>query len=147
MLGCRPPVTSRPPTSNKRRCRKGFGMKATTTWEAVRSGLEGALASSWTKSKIFSGAGPPAYGAEPNTQADGVTLGFPGGAAAGAQTAKPLRMAVTFGLAIRGRKWRSAAWFARKAHYFYPDLPKGLPDLRSTSCPIVGKGKARHRTG
>ena len=103
------------------------------TWETV-IGLEihTQLA---TKSKIFSGS-PTAYGAEPNTQADLVDLGFPGvlpvlnGAA--------VSMAVQFGLAIDAQITRKSV-FARK-NYFYPDLPKGY-QISQYELPIVGKGQ------
>ena len=80
-------------------------------WEAV-IGLEVHCQLS-TKTKIFSGANT-AYGAEPNTQADAVTLGLPGvlpvlnGAA--------LEMAIKFGLSVDAQIARRCV-FARK-HYF-----------------------------
>jgi aspartyl-tRNA(Asn)/glutamyl-tRNA(Gln) amidotransferase subunit B len=104
-----------------------------TTWEAV-IGLE-VHCQLMTKSKIFSGAAT-AYGAEPNTQADGVTLGFPG--VLPVLNGDALRMAVTFGLAV-GAEVAERCVFARK-HYFYPDLPKGY-QISQYELPIVGKGK------
>ncbi len=104
-----------------------------TMWEAV-IGLE-VHCQLMTKSKIFSGAAT-AYGAEPNTQADGVTLGFPG--VLPVLNGEALRMAVTFGLAI-GAEVAERCVFARK-HYFYPDLPKGY-QISQYELPIVGKGK------
>jgi len=104
-----------------------------TEWEAV-IGLE-VHCQLMTKSKIFSGAAT-AYGAEPNTQADGVTLGFPG--VLPVLNGDALRMAVTFGLAI-GAEVAERCVFARK-HYFYPDLPKGY-QISQYELPIVGKGK------
>ena len=50
-----------------------------------------------TKSKIFSGA-PTAYGAEPNTQASLIDLGYPG--VLPVLNAEVVRMACLFGLAI-----------------------------------------------
>ena len=102
-------------------------------WEAV-IGLE-VHCQLMTKSKIFSGAAT-AYGAEPNTQADGVTLGFPG--VLPVLNGDALRMAVTFGLAV-GAEVAERCGFARK-HYFYPDLPKGY-QISQYELPIVGKGK------
>ena len=102
-------------------------------WEAV-IGLE-VHCQLQTKSKIFSGAAT-AYGAEPNTQADGVTLGFPG--VLPVLNGEALRMAVTFGLAV-GAEVAERCVFARK-HYFYPDLPKGY-QISQYELPIVGKGK------
>ena len=101
-------------------------------WEAV-IGLEVHCQLS-TKTKIFSGANT-AYGAEPNTQADAVTLGLPGvlpvlnGAA--------LEMAIKFGLSVDARIARRSV-FARK-HYFYPDLPKGY-QISQYELPIVEHG-------
>src|SRR5882757_10349104 len=102
------------------------------SWEAV-IGLE-VHCQLMTKSKIFSGAAT-AYGAEPNTQADGVTLGFPG--VLPVLNGEALRMAVTFGLAV-GAEVAERCVFARK-HYFYPDLPKGY-QISQYELPIVGKG-------
>ncbi|HWY23917.1 MAG TPA: Asp-tRNA(Asn)/Glu-tRNA(Gln) amidotransferase subunit GatB [Nevskia sp.] len=101
-------------------------------WEAV-IGLE-VHCQLLTKSKIFSGAAT-AYGAEPNTQADPVTLGFPG--VLPVLNADAVRMAVTFGLAIDAQIAERCV-FARK-HYFYPDLPKGY-QISQYELPIVGKG-------
>ncbi|MDB5974888.1 MAG: gatB [Nevskia sp.] len=101
-------------------------------WEAV-IGLE-VHCQLQTKTKIFSGAAT-AYGAEPNTQADGVTLGFPG--VLPVLNGEALRMAVTFGLAV-GAEVAERCVFARK-HYFYPDLPKGY-QISQYELPIVGKG-------
>jgi aspartyl-tRNA(Asn)/glutamyl-tRNA(Gln) amidotransferase subunit B len=88
-----------------------------------------------TKSKIFSGAAT-AYGAEPNTQADPVTLGFPG--VLPVLNADAVRYAVTFGLAVDA-KIAERCVFARK-HYFYPDLPKGY-QISQFELPIVYQGK------
>jgi len=101
-------------------------------WEAV-IGLEVHCQLS-TQSKIFSGAAT-AYGAAPNTQADGVTLGLPGVLPVLNGTA--LRMAVMFGLSVDARIAERCV-FARK-HYFYPDLPKGY-QISQYELPIVGNG-------
>ncbi|MDR3417116.1 MAG: Asp-tRNA(Asn)/Glu-tRNA(Gln) amidotransferase subunit GatB [Nevskia sp.] len=105
---------------------------ANDNWEAV-IGLE-VHCQLLTKSKIFSGAAT-AYGAEPNTQADAVTLGLPGVLPVLNGTA--LRMAVTFGLAVDAQIAERCV-FARK-HYFYPDLPKGY-QISQYELPIVSGG-------
>jgi aspartyl-tRNA(Asn)/glutamyl-tRNA(Gln) amidotransferase subunit B len=102
-------------------------------WEAV-IGLE-VHCQLLTKSKIFSGAAT-AYGAEPNTQADAVTLGLPG--VLPVLNEEAVRMAVKFGLAI-GADVADRCVFARK-HYFYPDLPKGY-QISQYELPIVSRGK------
>ncbi|NKF23857.1 Asp-tRNA(Asn)/Glu-tRNA(Gln) amidotransferase subunit GatB [Solimonas marina] len=104
----------------------------TTTWEVV-IGLE-VHCQLLTHSKIFSGAAT-AYGAAPNTQADGVTLGLPGVLPVLNKTA--LEYAVKFGLAIDA-KIAERCVFARK-HYFYPDLPKGY-QISQYELPIVYEG-------
>jgi aspartyl-tRNA(Asn)/glutamyl-tRNA(Gln) amidotransferase subunit B len=88
-----------------------------------------------TKSKIFSGAST-AYGAEPNTQASLVDLGYPG--VLPVLNAEVVRMAIRFGLAI-GAQIASRSVFARK-NYFYPDLPKGY-QISQFELPIVGRGQ------
>jgi aspartyl-tRNA(Asn)/glutamyl-tRNA(Gln) amidotransferase subunit B len=101
-------------------------------WETV-IGLE-IHAQLATQSKIFS-ASATEYGAEPNTQANLVDLGYPGvlpvlnGAA--------VRMAVRFGLAT-GAKVARRSIFARK-NYFYPDLPKGY-QISQYERPVVEDG-------
>jgi len=87
-----------------------------------------------TKSKIFSGASTT-YGAEPNTQACLVDLGYPG--VLPVLNAEAVRMAVRFGLAI-GAAIAPRSVFARK-NYFYPDLPKGY-QISQYELPIVGPG-------
>ncbi len=87
-----------------------------------------------TKSKIFSGAST-AYGAEPNTQACIVDLGYPG--VLPVLNAEVVRMAVRFGLAIDAEVAHRSV-FARK-NYFYPDLPKGY-QISQLELPIVGSG-------
>ena len=101
-------------------------------WETV-IGLE-IHAQLATKSKIFSGSST-AYGAEPNTQADLVDLGYPG--VLPVLNAEAVRMAVQFGLAIGAEVTRRSV-FARK-NYFYPDLPKGY-QISQYELPIVAKG-------
>jgi aspartyl-tRNA(Asn)/glutamyl-tRNA(Gln) amidotransferase subunit B len=101
-------------------------------WETV-IGLEihTQLAS---KSKIFSGASI-AYGAEPNTQACIVDLGFPGVLPVLNEAA--VDMALMFGMAVDAQI-ASRSVFARK-NYFYPDLPKGY-QISQFELPIVGRG-------
>ncbi len=88
-----------------------------------------------TKSKIFSAAST-AYGAEPNTQACIVDLGFPG--VLPVVNAEAVNMALKFGLAIHAQIGRRSV-FARK-NYFYPDLPKGY-QISQFELPIVGRGE------
>ncbi len=87
-----------------------------------------------TKSKIFSGAAT-AYGAEPNTQACAVDLGFPGVLPVLNEDA--VHKAVIFGMAIEAHIAPYSV-FARK-NYFYPDLPKGY-QISQMDLPIVGIG-------
>jgi len=102
-------------------------------WETV-IGLE-IHAQLATSSKIFSGAST-AFGAEPNTQACTVDLGFPG--VLPVLNAEVVNMAVKFGVAI-GAEIAPISVFARK-NYFYPDLPKGY-QISQFELPIVGKGQ------
>jgi len=101
-------------------------------WETV-IGLE-IHAQLATRSKIFSGSAT-AYGAEPNTQANLVDLGYPG--VLPVLNAEAVRMAVRFGLAI-GARIAPRSVFARK-NYFYPDLPKGY-QISQYELPIVAEG-------
>jgi aspartyl-tRNA(Asn)/glutamyl-tRNA(Gln) amidotransferase subunit B len=101
-------------------------------WETV-IGLE-IHAQLATRSKIFSGSAT-AYGAEPNTQANLVDLGYPGVLPVLNGTA--VRMAVRFGLAT-GAKIARRSIFARK-NYFYPDLPKGY-QISQYERPVVEDG-------
>jgi aspartyl-tRNA(Asn)/glutamyl-tRNA(Gln) amidotransferase subunit B len=87
-----------------------------------------------TKSKIFSGSSI-AYGAEPNSQASIIDLGFPGVLPVLHEAAVDL--ALMFGLAVNA-EIGSRSVFARK-NYFYPDLPKGY-QISQFELPIVGKG-------
>ena len=73
-----------------------------------------------TKTKIFSGAST-AFGAEPNTQADAVSLALPG--VLPVLNKGAVECAIKFGLAT-GAQIAKRSVFARK-NYFYPDLPKG----------------------
>jgi aspartyl-tRNA(Asn)/glutamyl-tRNA(Gln) amidotransferase subunit B len=103
------------------------------TWEVV-IGLEihTQLA---TKSKIFSGASTE-YGAEPNTQACLVDLGYPG--VLPVLNEDVVRMACKFGLAVNASV-APRSIFARK-NYFYPDLPKGY-QISQYELPIVEHGE------
>ena len=101
-------------------------------WETV-IGLE-IHAQLATKSKIFSGSAT-AYGAESNTQADLVDLGYPG--VLPVLNAEVVRMAAKFGLAV-GATINRRSVFARK-NYFYPDLPKGY-QISQYELPIVAGG-------
>ena len=105
---------------------------AATQWETV-IGLE-IHAQLATRSKIFSGSAT-AYGAEPNTQASLVDLGYPG--VLPVLNGEAVRMAVMFGLAIDARVAPRSV-FARK-NYFYPDLPKGY-QISQYELPIVAGG-------
>jgi aspartyl-tRNA(Asn)/glutamyl-tRNA(Gln) amidotransferase subunit B len=101
-------------------------------WETV-IGLE-IHAQLQTKSKIFSGAATE-YGAEPNTQACAIDLGFPG--VLPVLNEEVVRMAIKFGLGVSAEISPKSV-FARK-NYFYPDLPKGY-QISQFELPIVGKG-------
>ena len=104
-----------------------------SAWEVV-IGLEihSQLA---TKSKIFSGAST-AYGAEPNTQACLVDLGYPG--VLPVLNEEVVHMATMFGLAVNASVAQRSV-FARK-NYFYPDLPKGY-QISQFELPIVEHGE------
>ncbi len=88
-----------------------------------------------TQSKIFSGAST-AYGAEPNTQACLVDLGYPG--VLPVLNEEVVRMATKFGLAVNATVAPRSV-FARK-NYFYPDLPKGY-QISQYELPIVEHGE------
>jgi len=116
-------------------------------WETV-IGLE-IHAQLNTSSKIFSAAAT-AYGAEPNTQACLVDLGYPG--VLPVLNVETVRKAVKFGLAVGATISRRSV-FARK-NYFYPDLPKGyqisqyeLPIVEGGEVEIVLEDGARKRVG
>lgn len=101
-------------------------------WETV-IGLE-VHAQLSTKSKIFSGASTE-FGAEPNTQACAIDLGFPG--VLPVLNAEAVTMAIKLGLGINA-EIAERSIFARK-NYFYPDLPKGY-QISQFDHPVVGKG-------
>ena len=101
-------------------------------WEVV-IGLE-IHAQLATRSKIFSGAST-AYGAEPNTQACLVDLGYPG--VLPVLNREAVVMAARFGMAINATVAPRSV-FARK-NYFYPDLPKGY-QISQLDLPIVHGG-------
>src|SRR5580700_3295736 len=101
-------------------------------WEAV-IGLE-VHAQLATKSKIFSGASTR-FGAEPNTQACDIDLGFPG--VLPVLNKEAVEMAIKLGLGANAEITRKSV-FARK-NYFYPDLPKGY-QISQYELPVVGKG-------
>jgi aspartyl-tRNA(Asn)/glutamyl-tRNA(Gln) amidotransferase subunit B len=103
------------------------------SWEVV-IGLE-VHAQLATQSKIFSGA-PTTYGAEPNTQACLVDLGYPG--VLPVLNEEVVRMATKFGLAVNATVAKRSV-FARK-NYFYPDLPKGY-QISQFELPIVEHGE------
>lgn len=88
-----------------------------------------------TRSKIFSGAATT-YGADPNTQACLVDLGYPG--VLPVLNAEVVRMACLFGLAVNATIAPRSV-FARK-NYFYPDLPKGY-QISQYELPIVEHGE------
>jgi aspartyl-tRNA(Asn)/glutamyl-tRNA(Gln) amidotransferase subunit B len=106
-----------------------------SSWEPV-IGLEIHMQIA-TVSKIFSGA-PTAYGAEPNTQASLIDLGYPG--VLPVLNAEVVRMACKFGLAVNATIAPRSV-FARK-NYFYPDLPKGY-QISQYELPIVSRGELR----
>jgi len=103
------------------------------TWEIV-IGLE-VHAQLSTSSKIFCGAST-AFGAEPNTQADAVSLALPGVLPVLNKSA--VERAIRFGLAT-GAHIAPRSVFARK-NYFYPDLPKGY-QISQFDLPVVGNGQ------
>ena len=102
------------------------------TWEIV-IGLEVHTQLS-TSTKIFSGAST-AFGAEPNTQADAVSLALPG--VLPVLNKGAVERAIKFGLAA-GAHIAPRSVFARK-NYFYPDLPKGY-QISQFELPVVGQG-------
>ena len=103
------------------------------SWEVV-IGLE-IHAQLATDSKIFSGAST-AYGADPNTQACLVDLGYPG--VLPVLNEEVVHMAAMFGLAVNATVAPRSV-FARK-NYFYPDLPKGY-QISQYELPIVEHGE------
>ena len=122
-------------------------MTATTTSKSTSS-AESSIRPGWevvigleihvqlqTRSKIFSGASTE-FGAEPNTQACIVDLGYPG--VLPVLNKDAVQMAVKFGLATGSTIARRSV-FARK-NYFYPDLPKGY-QISQYELPIVHGGE------
>ena len=105
------------------------------TWETI-IGLEVHTQLS-TCSKIFSGAST-AYGAEPNTQADAVSIALPG--VLPVLNKGAVERAIKFGLSI-GAHIAPRSVFARK-NYFYPDLPKGY-QISQFDLPVVGMGQLK----
>ena len=101
-------------------------------WEIV-IGLE-VHAQLSTNSKIFSGAST-VFGAEPNTQADAVSIALPG--VLPVLNKGAVERAIKFGLAV-GAHLAPRSVFARK-NYFYPDLPKGY-QISQFDLPVVGQG-------
>ncbi|MDO8990451.1 MAG: Asp-tRNA(Asn)/Glu-tRNA(Gln) amidotransferase subunit GatB [Sideroxyarcus sp.] len=87
-----------------------------------------------TSTKIFSGAST-AFGAEPNTQADAVSIALPG--VLPVLNKGAVERAIKFGLAT-GSHIANRSVFARK-NYFYPDLPKGY-QISQFDLPVVGQG-------
>jgi aspartyl-tRNA(Asn)/glutamyl-tRNA(Gln) amidotransferase subunit B len=87
-----------------------------------------------TNTKIFSGASIK-YGAEPNTQADEVSIALPG--VLPVLNKQAVECAIKFGLAINA-DIPARSVFSRK-NYFYPDLPKGY-QISQFELPVVGKG-------
>ncbi len=102
------------------------------SWEIV-IGLEVHTQLS-TTTKIFSGASTT-YGAEPNTQADAVSIALPG--VLPVLNKGAVERAIKFGLAV-GAHIAPRSVFARK-NYFYPDLPKGY-QISQFDLPVVGMG-------
>ncbi len=94
-----------------------------------------------TNTKIFCGAST-AFGAEPNTQADAVSIALPG--VLPVLNREAVQCAIRFGLAIDAEIGRRSV-FARK-NYFYPDLPKGY-QISQFELPVVGKGKITIQLG
>lgn len=87
-----------------------------------------------TNTKIFSGASIK-YGAEPNTQADEVSIALPG--VLPVLNKQAVECAIKFGLAINA-DIPTRSVFSRK-NYFYPDLPKGY-QISQFELPVVSKG-------
>ena len=87
-----------------------------------------------TNTKIFSGASIK-YGAEPNTQADEVSIALPG--VLPVLNKQAVECAIKFGLAIHA-DIPARSVFSRK-NYFYPDLPKGY-QISQFELPVVSKG-------
>jgi aspartyl-tRNA(Asn)/glutamyl-tRNA(Gln) amidotransferase subunit B len=102
-----------------------------------------------TKTKLFSGAGNDARGAQPNTLVSHICLGMPG--ALPVLNEKAVEYAVRAALAFHVKP-QKYSYFERK-HYFYPDLPKGYQITQLDKPIVVGgyvliepNGKARKIT-
>jgi len=108
-------------------------------WEVV-IGLE-THAQLQTRTKIFCGAST-AFGSEPNTQADAVSIALPG--VLPVLNKEAVHCAVKFGLAVNA-EIAPRSVFARK-NYFYPDLPKGY-QISQYELPVVGKGSLTIQVG
>jgi aspartyl-tRNA(Asn)/glutamyl-tRNA(Gln) amidotransferase subunit B len=120
--------------------RKTSGCKdMSMQWEIV-IGLEVHTQLS-TRSKIFSGASTT-FGAEPNTQADAVSIALPG--VLPVLNKGAVERAIRFGLAV-GAHIAPRSVFARK-NYFYPDLPKGY-QISQFDLPVVGQGVLTRASG
>jgi aspartyl-tRNA(Asn)/glutamyl-tRNA(Gln) amidotransferase subunit B len=87
-----------------------------------------------TKSKLFSGAGNDARGAEPNTLINHVDFGLPGALPVLNQEAIKLACKVAMALKTKPRLFST---FDRK-HYFYPDLPMGYQITQYDQPIIIG---------
>jgi aspartyl-tRNA(Asn)/glutamyl-tRNA(Gln) amidotransferase subunit B len=87
-----------------------------------------------TQSKIFCSASA-AYGGDPNSYVDPVTLGLPGSLPV--LNKQAVEFAIMLGLATHC-EIRHFSRFARK-HYFYPDLPKGY-QISQYDEPICERG-------
>jgi aspartyl-tRNA(Asn)/glutamyl-tRNA(Gln) amidotransferase subunit B len=111
----------------------GTNLHKDSGWE-VTIGLEIHVQLS-TQTKIFSGASTQ-FGAEANTQACAIDLGFPGVLPSVNSQAFP--KAIAFGLSV-GAEINKKSVFDRK-NYFYPDLPKGY-QITQMDHPIVLGGR------
>ena len=87
-----------------------------------------------TQTKIFCGSSA-AFGSEPNTHVDPVTLALPG--ALPVANRQVINYAIMLGIAMNC-EIRENNRFARK-HYFYPDLPKGY-QISQFEEPICERG-------
>ena len=92
-----------------------------------------------TNTKLFCGCST-AFGAEPNTQVCPVCLGMPG--VLPVLNKRAVEYAVMMGLATESTVNLKSV-FSRK-NYFYPDLPKGLPDIPVRPAYLRAR-KARYR--
>jgi aspartyl-tRNA(Asn)/glutamyl-tRNA(Gln) amidotransferase subunit B len=93
-----------------------------------------------TKSKLFSGSGNDARGAEPNTLISHIDLGMPGALPVLNEKAVEYGTRAAFALGTRPQKFSK---FDRK-HYFYPDLPLGY-QITQFYDPIIKDGEVAIR--